>query len=218
MSLNNLAAALGLEAHDPLLHEALTHKSNASGGYERLEFVGDRVLNLAVAAWVYRACPTADEGALSLIHTHLVRAETCAAVAERLALWPLMVMPQAVGASAQKRLLADALEAVLAVVYLRLGMQAAQTWVEAHFAPHWQEALAAQSKDAKTALQELLQAQKLPLPQYIDVTKVGPDHNALFTVRIETALGSTEAQGPSKAAASKLAAAQLLAQIESPTA
>jgi ribonuclease-3 len=214
MTLSKIATTLGLAADDTLLREALTHKGGL-GGYERLEFLGDRVLNLAVAAWVYRACAGADEGALSLIHTHLVRAETCAAVAEDLGLWEAITTTQTLANNARTRVLADALEAVLAAVYLRAGMDAVQGFVETHFAPHWQDALAAQSKDAKTALQELLQAQKLPLPIYTDVAKYGPDHNAVFTVKIETALGFAEAQGPSKAAASMAAAAKLLAQIES---
>lgn len=214
MTLSKLATTLGLAAEDALLREALTHKGGA-GGYERLEFLGDRVLNLSVAAWVYRERAAADEGALSLIHTHLVRAETCALVAEGLGLWDALTTTQALAHNARTRVLADALEAVLAVVYLRLGMEAVQSVVEAHFAPHWADALTAQSKDAKTALQELLQAQKLPLPIYTDVAKEGPDHNAVFTVKIETALGFAEAQGPSKAAASMAAAAKLMKQIES---
>ena len=209
-----LAAALGLETSDPLLREALTHSSAEGRSYERLEFLGDRVLNLAVAAWVYEACAGADEGAFSLIHTHLVRAETCVAVAEDLGVWPLVQSVRMVTDTARARVLADVMEALLAVVYLRRGEAVARALIESLWAPHWQAACATEAKDAKTALQELLQARQLPLPLYKDIAKAGPDHNATFTVRIETALGSAEAQGASKALASKAAAALMLAQIE----
>lgn len=212
--MEKLAYALGLDPSDVLLREALTHSSAEGRSYERLEFLGDRVLNLAVAAWVYKACTGADEGAFSLIHTHLVRAETCAAVAEDLGVWPLVQSVRMVTETARARVLADVMEAVLAVVYLRRGEAAARALVEGLWAPHWQAACATEAKDAKTALQELLQARQLPLPVYKDIAKAGPDHNATFTVRIETALGSAEAQGASKALASKAAAALMLAQIE----
>ena len=209
-----LAARLGV-ADDALLRQALTHRSAATASNERLEFLGDRVLNLAVAAWVYRAFPELDEGALSLRHTHLVRGETCAAVGEEWGLWPLLQRGAAGQAAASRqRLLADAVEALLAVVYMQHGMAAVQRLVETDWAPFLQEAALATGKDAKTALQEWLQAQQLPLPVYKDVGMAGPDHAALFTVRVQTAKGSAEGAGPSKAAAGMAAATKLLATLK----
>jgi ribonuclease-3 len=181
--------------------------------------LGDRVLNLAVAAWLYRTYPADSEGELSLRHTHLVRTETCAAVAEHLGVWPAIVLGKNASAAEpamRNRVLADAMEALLGVVFLRKGMAAVQVVVEAQWAPYLPTDLQANTKggkDAKTALQELLQGQQLALPQYIEIGKTGPDHAAQFTVRVQTPLGTAEATGPSKAAASMLAAQQLLQRL-----
>lgn len=217
MALNNLAKLLGLQADDALLLQALTHRSKGGeASNERLEFLGDRVLNLAVAAWLYRDYPTLDEGALSLHHTHLVRGETCAAVGEAWGIWSAMQRGQAKGNTAQsrQRLLADAVEALLAVVYTRLDMEKAQALIETHWASALQEAALSEAKDAKTALQEWIQGQKLPLPTYQGVAQSGPDHAAHFTVKVITAKGEAEGTGPSKAAAGMSAAANLLRQLK----
>jgi ribonuclease-3 len=205
-----LAARLGLAADDLLLQQALTHRSAGAVQNERLEFLGDRVLNLVVAAWLYQLTPTADEGTLSLRHTMLVRAECCAQVGESWNVWPLLQgqLAQATPAMRQ-RIVADAVEALLAVVYLRHGMAAVQPLVEEAWA-HYMAALPATTKDAKTALQEHLQAAGLALPIYAEVAAEGPDHDRVFTTEVRCALGTARGQGPSKAAASMAAAAALL--------
>lgn len=214
MTLSSLQARLGWQGDDALLHQALGHRSMGSDHNERLEFIGDRVLNLAVAGWLYRLYPEAGEGELSLPHTALVRAEACRLVAEDWGLWPLLRVanPGQLSPASRNRLAADAVEAVLGALYLHQGMTAVQPVVERDWASQLQEELS-KSKDAKTALQERLQAQGQPLPHYTVVQQIGPDHAASFTVEVQCVLGAAQGTGHSKQAASMAAAATLMKQL-----
>ncbi len=216
MTLGNLTALLHWQGSTALLQEALTHRSSAQATNERLEFVGDRVLNLVVAAWLHRLQPSATEGELSLQHTTLVRAEACAQIAEGWQLWPLLVMGadrRSLTDVARQRLLADTTEALLGAVFLQQGYTAAQHLIEQHWSPLLATATQGTGKDAKTMVQELLQARGLPLPQYSVVSQAGPDHAAEFVVAVTSALGAAEGQGRSKQAASLAAAAALLKEL-----
>jgi ribonuclease-3 len=210
VSLAALSKTLGLAAGDALLAEALTHRSHGQPSYERLEFLGDRVLNLAIATWLHRLYPTLDEGALSIYHTALVRAECCATVAEGWGLWPLVKHKGLKNIpTVRQSVLADVTEALLAAVYLHSGMPAVQALVEATWAPLL-HADVGHTKDAKTTLQEMLQAAGHPLPVYQVLTQTGPDHAAIFRVQVTCQLGQVQGQGPSKNAATMAAAANLL--------
>lgn len=214
MTQSSLQARLGWQGDDALLRQALNHRSAGTDHNERLEFVGDRVLNLAVAAWLYRLYPQMGEGELSLPHTALVRAEACSTVAEHWGLWPLLRVanPGQLSPASRNRLAADAVEAVLGALYLHQGMAAVQPVVERDWAALLPQDLT-QTKDAKTALQELLQAQGQELPRYTVVKQDGPDHAASFTVELNCVLGKAQGTGPSKQAASMAAAATLLKQV-----
>ncbi len=213
MKLGNLANLIGFTGDTALLQQALTHRSAGSPSYERLEFVGDRVLNLAVAAWLYRLNPGTTEGQLSLQHTALVREGSCTSVAEQWGLWPLIEMTNKTKQSVptQRRVLADTTEAVLGALFLIHGMEAVQRLVERDWAALLN--LPEGGKDAKTWLQEHLQAAGHALPVYTTLAQAGPDHAAAFTVEVACTLGRIEATGPSKQAASLAAAAALIRKL-----
>jgi ribonuclease III len=216
----SLSAALGHDfARPELLDQALTHPSVAgSVPYERLEFLGDRVLGLVVAEMLYRAFPKEPEGWLARRFTALVRKEALARVAETIDLAAYMRMGESEQAGLGRRsLLADACEAVIAALFLDGGYGAAQRFVERW----WQPLLAEQAEpplDVKTALQEWAQARALPLPVYRLVGREGPAHDPLFDVEVSLpdrppALG----RGRSRRAAETAAAESLLARLKAET-
>ncbi len=207
-------------ADKALLAEALTHASLAARGEQsnqRLEFLGDRVLGLVMAEALLGAYPDAAEGRLAPIYNALVRKETCAEVADEIGVGAALKMGKSESASGGRRkqaLLADALEAVIAAVYLDAGHAAAQALVlrlwggRLHLAE-------AQARDAKTALQEWAQARGLPPPDYRDIGREGPDHQPVFEVEAVLASGERErARAGSKRAAQQEAATRLLARLE----
>ena len=217
-----LAAAAAIVEHafarPALLVEALTHPS-ASGrghGYERLEFLGDRVLGLVVADMLLAAFVDEDEGALALRFTSLVRRESLAAIAGGIGLAPVIEMTRGEAESGGRdnpAILADALEAVIGALYLDGGLAIAEGFVRRHLAPAM-HATEGPPKDAKTALQEWAQANGLALPRYITVSTEGPAHSPTF--EIEAIVGDhppATASGASKRIAEQAAATVLLARI-----
>jgi ribonuclease III len=212
-------------ARPELLIEALTHASavprqpargTSKQGYERLEFLGDRVLGLVVAELVWRRFPREAEGALTRRHTQLVRRETLAEVARAIDLGRHVILsPGEDGARTREvpGVLADVCEAVIAALYLDGGIAAAERFIHRH----WErliEAGAAPPRDPKTALQEWAQARGHALPRYETVRIEGPAHERRFTVAATVAdLASESAVGTSKRAAEVAAAAALLARI-----
>jgi ribonuclease-3 len=196
---------------------ALTHVSAPGAGpgmsYQRLEFLGDRVLGLAVAEMLYRAYPDAAEGELSRRLAELVRRESCAEVAQAWDVGPHLKLGAGEVHSGGRRntaILADACEAIIGAVFLDGGYEAARALVERAFA----QRLAAPRRplrDAKTALQEWAQGRGLPTPVYAIVEQVGPDHAPKFRVSakvegLDLALGL----GASKRSAEQDAARSLL--------
>jgi ribonuclease-3 len=220
-----LAALLDHEFAKPeLLREALTHPS-ARGrrgrdprGYERLEFLGDRVLGLIVAELLFRRFPKEAEGALTRRHTGLVRRESLTQVAEVAGLGAhILLSPgeDAAGARANQSVLADVCEAVIAALYLDGGLAAATRFVERWWQPQLQALGAAPPRDPKTALQEWAQGRGLPLPVYKTVGTEGPAHRRIFTVSVTVeGLEPATATGASKRAAEVAAAAVALANAE----
>jgi ribonuclease-3 len=198
-----------------LLVTALSHSSTQRkhGDYERLEFLGDRVLGLVIADHLFRANPNHREGDLSARHSALVRAETCAAAGDVIGLSDLIMVgasERAKGMAANRTLLSDVMEALIAAIYLDGGLEPARDLI----LRLWQPFLAAPQlaqKDAKTFLQEWALARGLPLPSYRIVSREGPEHEPVFVVTVEVkdreqASGSAK----SKRAAEQAAAAAFL--------
>lgn len=209
---------------DPgLLSRALTHPSvsadpsHLGGDYERLEFLGDRVLGLVIAEMIFSRFPEEAEGSLARRHAKLVRKETLAAVARDLDLGRFMRLEMGEGEASGRNnpgLLSDACEAVIAALYLDGGLSAVQRFI----ATHWHdliEADLAPPSDSKTRLQEWAQGRGLALPQYNEISRSGPPHAPTFTisVAIEGHL-PLEGQGRSKRVAEQDAARKLLAVLE----
>jgi ribonuclease-3 len=212
------AARLGHDFRDPgLLIEALTHPSVGSRVQnQRLEFLGDRVLGLVIAEALLADDPEANEGALAPRLNALVRRETCAEVAAGVDLGAALRLGRSEMLSGGRRkvaLLADAMEAVIAAVYLDGGLAAARAMILRLWGPRI-AAARGEGQDAKTALQEWAQARGMAPPDYLDLDRAGPDHAPVFSVEARLADGrSATASAPSKRAAQQAAAAALLATL-----
>jgi ribonuclease-3 len=219
--LESLEEAIGhVFADRKLLERALTHISSLEGpgrlgSYQRLEFLGDRVLGLAVADMLFRAFPDDEEGAMSRRLSDLVRKETCAAVAGEWGVGPHVKLGLGeVQSGGRKRLttLGDVCEALIGGVFLDAGYEKARAVVERA----WRRRLHAAGRppsDAKTALQEWAQGRALKAPTYRLVSRSGPDHNPRFVIAvdIETQL-SAEGEGSSKRLAEQAAASAFMAR------
>ena len=217
--LEALAAILGHRFDNwSLLREALTHQSAVSGpagrgaNYQRLEFLGDRVLGLVVAELLLRRFPKEAEGALARRLAALVRQETLAEVAAAVGLERFMILGRSeaeAGAGGKPTLLSDTCEAVIGALYLDAGLEAAQAFIAEHWTPLL-EAERAPPRDAKTALQEWAQGRGLPLPDYREVGRSGPDHDPLFTVEVSVkGAAPARGEGRSKRLAEQAAASAL---------
>jgi ribonuclease III len=218
--LAELQATLGYAFNSPaLLTQALTHKSFGSPHYERLEFLGDAVLNIAVSHLLYEQFGSQDEGDLTRIRAHLVRQDTLHRLALTLLFPPLLRLSEgeAKGGGAQRpSILADALEAVLGAVYLDGGFDAAQRLVTQLFAPLLAQNTAdTWGKDPKTALQEWLQGRKLPLPAYQVKATRGKAHEQIFVIECVLASHgwSVVGEGASKRLAEQAAAELAMKKI-----
>ena len=200
-----------------LLDQALTHPSAAANAaYERMEFLGDRVLGVVIAEMVYRAYPAEPEGALARRYNALVRWETLARVADTISLAEHLrtSAPEAVqGRRGNRGLLADACEAVIGAMFLDGGIEAARRFIE----PLWSPLLAEQvdlPQDAKSSLQEWAQGRNMPLPSYRLIASEGPAHDPVFDMEVSLP-GHPPAQGRgrSRQAAESVAAAALLERL-----
>jgi ribonuclease-3 len=216
--ISELESLLGYTFRDnSLLNEALTHSSarNEHGGRdnERLEFLGDRVLGLAIAALLFERFPAAREVELARHFNSLVCKTTCAEIAQRLGLGPQIAMAASEARSGGRKkdvILADACEAVLGAISVDGGFSAADGAVRRLWAPLLLGA-EAPAPDAKTALQELAQSQKRGLPVYREVARSGADHAPSFTVEVSVkGLKPERGEGPSLKKAQQAAAEALL--------
>jgi ribonuclease-3 len=215
-------ARLGHAFRDPaLLDAALTHRSAGKRNYERLEFLGDAVLNFAVAVLLYREYPDADEGDLSRYRAALVSGSSLAAVASGLGLGEQLRLGSGElksGGFRRSSILADSLEALFGAVYLDGGVAAASGVIEALFAGRLGELPAANElKDPKTRLQEHLQARGVALPVYAVEKVSGEPHEHWFVASCEVAAFGLQArgEGSSRRRAEQEAAARLLEQLAS---
>jgi len=206
--------------NDPdLLRAALTHRSHGAGHNERLEFLGDGVLNLVVAARLYELHPQAREGDLSRMRARLVRGSTLGDLATSLGLGPLIQMGEGElksGGFRRASILADAFEALLGAIFIDGGFAACRRVILDHFDPLIRDLPPAeQLKDAKTRLQEWLQARGRPLPEYALQREEGADHAKHFFVRVRLPDDSSEAEesGRSRRKAEQAAAKRMLQML-----
>jgi ribonuclease-3 len=205
-----------------LLARALTHLSApAAGGpdrsqsYQRLEFLGDRVLGVVVAHMLYEAYPQASEGELSMRLAKLVRRETCADVALEWDVGPHVAMGQGearAGGRKKAAILADICEAIIGAVFLDAGFTAANKVVSDTWRPRMDADLEPE-RDAKTAVQEWAQARALPAPRYVEAARSGPAHAPHFVMQVVLEGYEPESgEASSKRAAEQAAAQAFLAR------
>lgn len=207
-------------AQPELLHRALTHSSLSSTtrpDNQRFEFLGDRVLGLVIAEALLHDDMDAREGQLAPRLNALVRKETCADVAVEIDLGAALMLGRSEMLSGGRRktaLLGDAMEAVIAAVYLDAGYDAAKVLI----LRLWGERIknAEQSAaDPKSDLQEWAQARRMPPPKYAEIERSGPDHAPIFIIEAQLQNGAkARATAPSKRAAQQAAAAKLLTELE----
>ena len=224
---DGLRQRLGLEALDPVHGlAALTHKSfvnehrDEGADNERLEFLGDAVVDLAVSHRLMERFPSADEGELSKLRALLVNEESLARVARHLGLGDLLRMgrgEEMTGGRDKSSVLADALEAVIGAVYLSTGLAGVMSVVDRLFGDLLQGVAEGKSgEDWKTRLQELVQTRLRQSPRYRVVSEEGPDHSKTFEV--EVTVGTelfARARGRSKKEAEQAAARETLTMLES---
>lgn len=217
-----LQRALGYTFQRPeLLTQALTHRSYGAVNNERLEFLGDSVLNCSVARALYDAFPELPEGSLSRLRANLVRQETLADLAMALQLGDNLRLGEGElksGGFRRPSILADALESLFGAIFLEAGFVAAERVVRGLFDPLVAKIdPRASGKDAKTQLQEILQSRRLPLPEYRLVDTRGEAHDQSFIVECVLAKPpmTTRGVGKSRRGAEQEAARQACAQLQS---
>ncbi|SFQ34089.1 ribonuclease-3 [Geopseudomonas sagittaria] len=218
--LQRLERQLGYKFQDPdLMILALTHRSFAGRNNERLEFLGDAILNFVVGEALFKRFPQAREGQLSRLRARLVKGETLARLALVFELGEYLRLGSGElksGGFRRESILADATEALIGAIYLDTGMEAARDRVLAWLAPYFDElTLVDTNKDPKTRLQEFLQSRGCELPRYDVVDIQGEPHCRTFFVECEIALlnQKTRGQGASRRIAEQVAAAAALVAL-----
>lgn len=205
----------------PRVEAALTHSSTgAEFNYERLEFLGDRVLGLVMAQILYEAFPDESEGGMAKRHAALVQGKTLAEIAREIDLGSIMVLSdaeRAAGGAGNENILSDGLEALLGALYLDAGLLTCHRVIE----KLWGDRVKVMSEapqDPKTALQEWAQSHGLPLPSYELIGRQGPDHAPVFDVQVTVkGFSSRRAAGSSIRTAEKDAAKLLLEHLRAAT-
>jgi ribonuclease III len=218
-ALKDLSARIGHDFADPaLLKLALTHASARAGARpnddnERLEFLGDRVLGLAIAELLANSFPKAREGELARWFNHLVRAETCAEIAQEWELGTFILMSggeAGSGGRGKKTILANACEAVLGAIFADGDYDAARAVIH-RFWKAQLDTLELAAPDAKSLLQEWAQGRRLPLPRYLEIAREGPDHAPRFTAEVQIdGVAPERGTGDNKRAAEQAAALAML--------
>jgi ribonuclease III len=198
----------------PLFERALTHGSTGEADYQRLEFLGDRVLGLLIADMLYERFPDEPEGRLSHRLNSLVAGSTCAEIARRIAVQPHLRLGKQArddGARDSDNVLGDVVEALIGALYLDQGMDAARVFVEQHWRPLLEAALTA-PKHPKSMLQEWCAANNRKVPQYDVTAKEGPPHAMRFEVTVTVkGFAPVTGTGNSKQTAETAAAEAFLA-------
>ena len=213
-----IADALGHEPRDAALFtRALTHSSRGDEHYERIEFLGDRVLGLVMATWLYELFPGEPEGKLSRRFNALVSGEVCAEVAREMGVGGQAILGKQArddGAADSDNVLGDIVEALIGALYLEEGLEAAAAFVRRA----WGDRVSTRDKapkHPKSALQEWAAANEKKPPEYRLAGRSGPHHAPTFIVEVEIkGVGSARAEGNSKQVAETEAAAKLLEQLK----
>ena len=213
-----VADALGHQAKDlALFEQALTHSSSRGANYERLEFLGDRVLGIVMARWLYDRFPDEPEGKLSQRYNSLVARETCGEIGRNLGLPAIVRLGKQArddGANFSDNVIGDVVESVIGAVFLESGLDEAEALIRRLWGSLVDEQRRA-PKHPKSALQELAAGRELPNPSYQVVGRTGAHHNPCFTVRVSIPpLGEAEAEGSSKQEAETEAAKALLLKLQ----
>lgn len=200
-----------------LLREALTHPSlEGVTSYQRLEFVGDRVLGLVIAQWVFERHDKIDEGGLAGRHANLVKGATCGEIASKLDIGSYIYMAKSTednGGRTRHSILADVCESLIGAVYQEAGYDVADELVRRLWADHI-DTKAMASRDSKTMLQEFVQGQGKPMPNYVVTDRTGPAHEPFFTIAVKVKDEEDEmGSGKSKREAQQSAAAKMLKKI-----
>ena len=217
---SELARRLGHRFKDESLFElALTHRSCGKRNNERLEFLGDSVLNFTIAADLYHRFPTAREGQLSRLRALMVKGETLSEIARELGLGDYLRLGSGElksGGFRRDSILADSVEAIIGAIYLDAGLQTAESFILSWYEKRLDELdLDGSIKDSKTRLQEFLQSRRLDLPEYELVSVEGEAHAQTFNIHCHIALldHPTQGQGNSRRQAEQNAAKVALVQL-----
>lgn len=220
---NNLKQLRKNFKNPQLLDQALTHRSwiNENPGIrnhnERLEFLGDAVLELVVSRHIFFLLPDKEEGYLTPLRANLVNTHNLSQIAKKLNIGEALFLSngeETSGGRANTSLLANTMEAIIGAIYLDGGYEKAQDFITQNILSGLNEKLNKPLKDPKSILQETLQASNMPAPRYFVLEESGPDHNKTFTVEVKTN-GETLAKGKgkSKSEAERVAAASALAKL-----
>lgn len=210
-----------------LFDQALTHRSwvnenpNMRGTNERLEFLGDAILEFVVSSFIYKAFPNEEEGFLTALRANIVNTKSLAALAEHLSLGDFLFLSKGEeqgGGRANHSLLADTVEALIGALYIDQDFEASKSFIEVNLLEKIDEYLEKPLKDPKSRLQELVQAKGMEAPKYRLVREEGPDHSKEFIIEVfvgEKSVGT--GSGKSKSTAEQAAAEhalETLAEIE----
>lgn len=208
--------------HNPrdvaLFRRALTHGSQGGPSYQRLEFLGDRVLGLSIAAWLYEQFPADPEGKLSARLNAVVSREACAEIGRDLGVPAYMILGKQAredGAQSSDNVVGDVVEALIGALYLETGLEGAAVFVRRAWSDKLDRGVEA-PKHPKSALQEWAAARQCAPPVYKLVDQSGPHHAPVFTVQVAVGGkrgGTATAEGSSKQEAETAAAVQLLKDI-----
>lgn len=210
---------LGLAPSDLKPFErALTHPSHGKEHYQRLEFLGDRVLGLIIAEWLEERFPRDPEGQLSHRLTSLVSRATCAEVGVSIGVPAVVRLGKQAredGASRSENVVGDIVEALIAAIYLQQGLDAARAFIRREWEPHLRELGKEAPRHPKSLLHELAEARKRKSPVYKVVETSGPSHAPTFTIKVSLgSLGEAQGSGSSKQEAETAAAAALLEKLQ----
>ena len=220
LTIKQLISTLSYEFKDPMwLQKALTHRSFDSENNERLEFLGDSILNFTIAELLFKKFPNLPEGDLSRLRASLVKSNSLSHVAVKIGIGDFILLGEGEMKSAGWRrpsILADVIEAIIGAIYLDGGLIPAQDFITRNFMEFLTDIDPRKiAKDSKTELQELLQSKKLLLPKYEIVDIKGEAHAQEFTVKcsIQQLDISSEGSGPSRRAAEQEAASYAIEKI-----
>ncbi len=221
LDLDRLCRRLKHQFNNPqLLEMALTHRSCGAQNNERLEFLGDSILNFCIAESLFHKFASAPEGDLSRLRAALVKGETLAVIARELDLGENLRLGEGElksGGFRRDSILADAVEAIIGAIFLDAGMEAARAEIQALYEERLEQvSLTKTGKDPKTQLQEFLQSRGKPLPTYKVISISGEAHAQEFTVSCSVVLSKTRttAAGSSRRAAEKLSAEKMLLHLQ----